>query len=99
MRILYFCALLLLSCAVPAVAAEKSYADKDKITRTLQTILPGETITGINSTPIADLYEVSLGPEIIYMSGDGRYVFRAGSPATVNSPVEARCPPEVAGNS
>ena len=76
MRILFFCALLLLSYVTPTLAEEKPYADKDKIARTLQTILPGETITGIKATPIPDLYEVAFGPEIIYMSGDGRYVFR-----------------------
>jgi thiol:disulfide interchange protein DsbC len=76
MRILRFCALLLLSYAAATVAEDKSFADKDKITRVLQTILPGETITGINPTPIANLYEVSMGPDVIYMSGDGRYVFR-----------------------
>lgn len=76
MKILHFCAFLLLSFAAATAAAEESSADKDKITRTLQTLLPGETITAINATPIANLYEVSLGPDVIYMSGDGRYVFR-----------------------
>jgi murein L,D-transpeptidase YafK len=45
-----------------------------------------------------DLFERSHLPPVVSVC-DGRYVFRAGSPATVNSPVEARCPPEVAGNS
>jgi len=76
MRILFFCAVLLLSYAMPTIAEDKTFADRDKITRALQTILPGETITGIKPTPIANLYEVAFGPEIIYMSGDGRYVFR-----------------------
>ena len=76
MKIFHICALLLLFFAVATSAEDKSFADKDKINRTLQTMLPGETITGINATPIANLYEVSLGPDVIYMSGDGRYVFR-----------------------
>jgi len=45
-----------------------------------------------------DLFERSHLPPVVSVC-DGHYVFQAGSPATVNSPVEDRCPPEVAGNS
>jgi murein L,D-transpeptidase YafK len=45
-----------------------------------------------------DLFEKSHLPPVVSVC-DGRYVFQAGSPATANNPVEARCPPEVAGNS
>ena len=72
----YFAGLLLFIAATAASADNTSAVDKDKLSRVLQVILPGEIITAIQPTPIADLYEVSLGPNVIYMSGDGRYLFR-----------------------
>ncbi len=49
---------------------------EDNITREINRLLPGETITRIRTTPFKDLYEVILGPNVLYMSGDGRYVLR-----------------------
>lgn len=78
MKTLRYCIFLFIFFAAAVALAEDNIAvAKDKITRTLQIILPpGETITGINLTPIAGLYEIALGPSVIYMSGDGRYLFR-----------------------
>lgn len=44
-----------------------------------------------------DLFEKNRFPPTVNVC-DGRYVFAAGSSATVGSPIEERCPPEVAGN-
>jgi len=77
MRILrYFAAPLLCIVATGIPAENNAAVDKDNITRSLRIILPDETVTGIKPTPFANLYEVALGPNVIYMSGDGRYVFR-----------------------
>ena len=63
MKTLRYCIFLFIFFAAAVALAEDNIAvDKDKITRTLQIILPpGETITGINLTPIAGLYEIALG--------------------------------------
>jgi len=44
-----------------------------------------------------DLFEASHVPPKVSVC-EGRYAFEAGSPATVASPVEEHCPPEIAGN-
>jgi murein L,D-transpeptidase YafK len=44
-----------------------------------------------------DLFEQSHIPPLVSVC-NGRYVFAPGTIATANSPIEARCPPEVAGN-
>lgn len=46
----------------------------------------------------SDLFEQSHVPPVVSVC-DGRYVFEPGSPATVDSEVSERCPPELAGNS
>ena len=52
-------------------------ADAERnITQAVKRILPDETITRISTTPIENLYEVVLGPNVIYMSDDGRYVLK-----------------------
>jgi len=45
-----------------------------------------------------DLFDKDRVPPVVSVC-EGRYVFEAGSEATVASQVEARCPPEIAGNS
>ncbi len=45
-----------------------------------------------------DLFETDKVPPVVSVC-DGRYVFEAGRRETVDSAVEARCPPDIAGNS
>jgi len=45
-----------------------------------------------------DMFQASHLPPVVSVC-NGRYVFEAGTPATISSAVEERCPPEVAGNS
>jgi len=42
----------------------------------LEKIVPSLQIESISPSPIKGLYEVVLGSDIIYMSGDGRYLFK-----------------------
>lgn len=56
-----------------------SFADEkveEKIRQSLATILPSVEITRISKSPINNLYEVMVGTNVIYMTGDGRYVLK-----------------------
>ncbi len=55
------------------------YADEDverNIQQSLAKILPDVEITRISKTPIDNLYEVLVATDVIYMTGDGRYVLK-----------------------
>jgi thiol:disulfide interchange protein DsbC len=47
-----------------------------KIRAQLKELLPGEKIDSITKTPISGLYEVVMGPQLVYVSGDGRYLIQ-----------------------
>ncbi len=61
--------------AVPALvsAAEPSL---DEVRATIQAKLPGIQAEDIRKTPIPGIYELSKGSEVLYISGDGRYLFQ-----------------------
>lgn len=42
----------------------------------LKTALPDAKVTGVKPSPISGIYEVMLGPSLLYMSSDGRFVFQ-----------------------
>ncbi|MGB5398361.1 MAG: DsbC family protein [Gammaproteobacteria bacterium] len=44
-----------------------------KLEAVLGKMLPGAEITQIKATPVAGLYEVILGPQVVYMNGDASY--------------------------
>ena len=46
------------------------------IRQSLTGILPEVEITRISKTPLENIYEVIVGPNVIYVTGDGRYVFK-----------------------
>jgi len=50
-------------------------ADK-RIRATMAELLPEQAVTKISATPFDGLYEVILGTNVVYMSGDGRYILR-----------------------
>jgi thiol:disulfide interchange protein DsbC len=59
------------------LAAAPVLADKDadaKIKARLAQILPDYKVDSIRETPIGGLYEVMMGPQVVYVSGDGRYM-------------------------
>ncbi len=47
-----------------------------RIKQLLANVVPGEEVTRIRPTPFKDLYEVLLGTEVLYISGDGRYILK-----------------------
>ena len=49
---------------------------KQKLTNDLSSLIPGVEIDDIQATPISGLYEVLIGPNAIYMTGDGKYVIK-----------------------
>lgn len=66
---------VLLAGMVLAFAATPLFADADaKIKNRLSKLLPGEKIDSIHETPVKGLYEVLMGPQVIYVSGDGKYM-------------------------
>ncbi len=50
--------------------------DTEKISVALKTVFPDLEIRRIRKSRINGLYEVMLGPEVIYMTEDGRYLLR-----------------------
>lgn len=55
-----------------AIAAE----DMENIKKVLQRLLPNATPERISESAIPGLYEVSYGPDVIYISKDGRFVLQ-----------------------
>jgi thiol:disulfide interchange protein DsbC len=70
--VLFVCALLLIT---PAQAAVDP-AVADKITASLRALLPDLQADDIRATPIENLYEVSIGMRVVYVTGDGRYLLQ-----------------------
>ena len=60
-----------------STAFAQTSADVEKnIKKTLGVLLPDETVNRVSDTPFNNLYEVQIGPNVIYMSGDGRYILK-----------------------
>ena len=73
--------LLLVLCAGLIAGASYSSADdaakksaSEMIRASLTQRLPGLQIDDVQPTPVTGLYEVTLGPRVVYMSEDGRYL-------------------------
>ena len=50
--------------------AEKNIRDR------LTDMLPDYEVSGVHETPVPGVYEVLLGSELVYVSGDGRYMMQ-----------------------
>ncbi len=50
-----------------------SQAAATRIKTTLSTLMPGANVSRVSASPIAGLYEVVVGPQVVYMSPDARY--------------------------
>ncbi|MBK1705602.1 DsbC family protein [Halochromatium glycolicum] len=62
--------------AVLLAAGALAHASEAKTIReALAKVLPGEKPTSVQPTPIDGLYQVEMGPQVMYMTGDGRYLF------------------------
>lgn len=47
-----------------------------RLVKSLQQVFPDIDISRVNSTPIDNLYEVMIGSDVVYITGDGRYVLK-----------------------
>lgn len=56
--------------------AGTAFADEAQIRKALTDFLPGETINSVHPTEIKNLYEVTVGNNIVYVSEDGKYVLQ-----------------------
>lgn len=52
------------------------WADEAEVARGLSTVVPDIKLSDIRKTPIQDLYEVRVGPRVVYVTGDGRFVIQ-----------------------
>jgi len=69
-------AILGLSLVATACAEESAKDPEATIKEALAPLLAGGTIDKVNSTPISGLYEVQIGTQIAYVTGDGRYLIQ-----------------------
>ncbi|MCG6966473.1 MAG: DsbC family protein [Chromatiaceae bacterium] len=67
------CFLLL---AATAWAAEVNQATEEKIRNSLSVLLPGLVPDAVRDTPVDNLYEVTFGTRVVYMTGDGRFLIQ-----------------------
>ncbi|MGK0674328.1 MAG: DsbC family protein [Halothiobacillaceae bacterium] len=63
---------LALATSLPALADPATEA----LTKKLKESMPGLPLTSVTATPVSGIYEVVAGPEVVYMTGDGRYMFQ-----------------------
>lgn len=62
---------------VLALAAPSLFASAEaEIKARLGKLLPEYKIDSIDKTPVSGLYEVVMGPQVIYVSGDGKYMIQ-----------------------
>jgi thiol:disulfide interchange protein DsbC len=66
-----------LGAAVFSLMARGAIAAEDleqTLARSLGKVLPGVTITSVQPSGVPGLYEVAMGPRIVYMTADGRFL-------------------------
>jgi thiol:disulfide interchange protein DsbC len=66
----------LIAAGSPAGQALAGEASADKVREGLEKVLPGVEPDSIRPAPLDNLYEVVIGPQLVYVSGDGRYLFQ-----------------------
>lgn len=66
------CLALVLATSLPALADPAAEALAKKLKETM----PGLPLTSVTATPVVGVYEVVAGPDVVYMTGDGRYMFQ-----------------------
>jgi thiol:disulfide interchange protein DsbC len=49
---------------------------EERLIKGLQEVVPDVDITRVNSTPIKNIYEVMIGTDVVYMTGDGRFILK-----------------------
>ncbi|MEO1750493.1 DsbC family protein [Thiofaba sp. EF100] len=63
---------LALAASLPALADPATEA----LTKKLKETMPGLPLSSVTATPVPGVYEVVAGPDVVYMTGDGRYMFQ-----------------------
>ena len=72
-----FAALALSLATGLAAAQEAAPADVAKrIQASVAKLDPDMKVDGVRATPVAGLYEVAIGPRLVYVTGDGRYLIQ-----------------------
>lgn len=71
-----FKVLLKISLALSAVNVVAAEQVEDRLINGLKQAFPDIDISQVNSTPIKNIYEVMIGPDIVYMTGDGRFILK-----------------------
>lgn len=61
-----------LAASLPAFAD----ATADALAKTLKERMPGMPLTSVTATPVPGVYEVVAGPDVVYMTGDARFMFQ-----------------------
>lgn len=69
-------ALVLILAMQPAFATASSAKDDAAVRARIAERFPGVTAADVKPAPIAGLYEVMIGPIVIYASADGRYLIK-----------------------
>jgi thiol:disulfide interchange protein DsbC len=69
-------AAFLVMCFAPQLAVAADDALIAKLTTRIRSVLPDAKVTSIKPAPLPGLYEVSIGPTILYMTGDGKFALR-----------------------
>ena len=59
-----------------AAGASANEGLEQRLTAAVARVLPDVAVTGISPGPIAGVYEVMLGPTVLYISEDGQYIFK-----------------------
>ena len=70
------CFAALVAVGLPAGQALAEEAGAAKVREGLQKVLPGVEPDAIRPAPLDNLYEVVVGPQLVYVSDDGRYLFQ-----------------------
>jgi thiol:disulfide interchange protein DsbC len=82
MFLLAICSLLLAAVATAETATESTAAQavdettETRIRSSLQVLLPGLQPESIRRTPLDNLYEITFGTRIVYITGDGRFLLQ-----------------------
>jgi thiol:disulfide interchange protein DsbC len=70
------CALWLGTAFSADVDQDAGQGPEQKIRNSLAVLLPGLVPDEVRPTPINDLYEVTFGTRLVYVTGDGRFLFQ-----------------------
>ena len=70
------CLVMLFFAAAVSLEAAADDAVTERLKAKVQQFFDDTTVTSVSPSPIKGIYEIMLGPSLIYMSEDGRYVMR-----------------------